>query len=112
MANEQNLKPVTSKKEARERGRKGGLASGEARRKRKTLKEELLLMLSEGETQQSVTLALIEKAMSGDTKAFEVIRDTIGEKPIDKVMIADVEPSVIAEVEAMVLTDDDTATSG
>ena len=110
MANEQNLKPVSSKKEARERGRKGGLASVEARRKRKTLKEELLLMLSEGETQQSVTLALIEKAMSGDTKAFEVIRDTIGEKPIDKVMIADVEPSVIAEVEAMVLTDYDTAT--
>ena len=112
MANEQNLKPVSSTKEARERGRRGGLASGEARRKRKTLKEELLLMLAEGDTQQSVTLALIEKAMSGDTKAFEVIRDTIGEKPVDKVMIADVEPSVIAEVEAMVLTDDDTATSG
>ena len=112
MANEQNLKPVSSKKEARERGRKGGLASVEARRKRKTLKEELLLMLSEGETQQSVTLALIEKAMSGDTKAFEVIRDTTGEKPIDKVMIADVEPSVIAEVEAMVLTDYDTETGG
>lgn len=112
MAGKENLRPVSSKDEARERGRKGGLASGEARRKRKTLKEELLLMLSEGETQQSVTLALIEKAISGDTKAFEVIRDTIGEKPVDKVMIADVEPSVIAEVEAMVLTDDDTATSG
>ena len=112
MAGKENLRPVSSKDEARERGRKGGLASGEARRKRKTLKEELLVMLSEGETQQSVTLALIEKAMSGDTKAFEVIRDTIGEKPVDKVMIADVEPSVIAEVEAMVLTDDDTATSG
>ena len=110
MAGQENLRPVSSKEEARERGRKGGLASGEARRKRKTLKEELLLMLSEGETQQSVTLALIEKAMSGDTKAFEVIRDTIGEKPVDKVMIADVEPSVIAEVEAMVLTDDDTST--
>ena len=102
MAGKENLRPVSSKDEARERGRKGGLASGEARRKRKTLKEELLLMLSEGETQQSVTLALIEKAMSGDTKAFEVIRDTIGEKPVDKVMIADVEPSVIADVEAIV----------
>lgn len=102
MAGIDNLRPVSSKEEARERGRKGGFASGEARRKRKTLKEELILMLSEGETQQSVTLALIEKAMSGDTKAFEVIRDTIGEKPVDKVMIADVEPSVIAEVEAMV----------
>ena len=114
MANEQNLKPNSERtpSELREMARNGGLASGEARRKRKTLKEELLLMLSEGETQQSVTLALIEKAMGGDTKAFEVIRDTIGEKPVDKVMIADVEPSVIAEVEAMVLTDDDTATSG
>ena len=103
MAGKENLRPVSSKDEARERGRKGGLASGEARRKRKTLKEELLLMLSEGETQQSVTLALIEKAMSGDTKAFEVIRDTIGEKPVDKVIIADVEPSVIEEVERAVL---------
>ena len=114
MANEQNLIPNSERtpSELREMARNGGLASGEARRKRKTLKEELLLMLSEGETQQSVTLALIEKAMSGDTKAFEVIRDTIGEKPIDKVMIADVEPSVIAEVEAMVLTDYDTATGG
>lgn len=102
MAGKENLRPVSSKDEARERGRKGGLASGEARRKRKTLKEELLLMLSEGETQQSVTLALVEKAMSGDTKAFEVIRDTIGEKPVDKVMIADVEPAVIAEVEEIV----------
>ena len=104
MANEQNLIPNSERtpSELREMARNGGLASGEARRKRKTLKEELLLMLSEGETQQSVTLALIEKAMSGDTKAFEVIRDTIGEKPVDKVMIADVEPSVIAEVEAMV----------
>ena len=109
MAGKENLRPVLSKEEARERGRKGGLASGEARRKRKTLKEELLLMLSDGETQQSVTLALIEKAMSGDTKAFEVIRDTIGEKPVDKVMSADVEPSVIAEVEAMV---NGTETSG
>ena len=109
MANEQNLIPNSERtpSELREMARNGGLASGEARRKRKTLKEELLLMLSDGETQQSVTLALIEKAMSGDTKAFEVIRDTIGEKPVDKVMIADVEPSVIAEVEAMVTGETD-----
>ena len=109
MANEQNLKPFNELTENEQRAiaSAGGKASGEARRKRKTLKEELLLMLSEGETQQSVTLALIEKAMSGDTKAFEVIRDTIGEKPVDKVMIADVEPSVIAEVEAMVTGETD-----
>ena len=114
LANTENLVSLADRttEEQRAIASAGGKASGEARRKRKTLKEELLLMLSEGETQQSVTFALIEKAMSGDTKAFEVIRDTIGEKPIDKVMIADVEPSVIAEVEAMVLTDYDTATGG
>ena len=114
LANTENLVSLADRttEEQRAIASAGGKASGEARRKRKTLKEELLLILSEGETQQSVTLALIEKAMSGDTKAFEVIRDTIGEKPIDKVMIADVEPSVIAEVEAMVLTDYETATGG
>lgn len=31
MANEQNLKPTRTKSEARERGRKGGIASGEQR---------------------------------------------------------------------------------
>lgn len=88
MANEKNLKPVRSKKEARERGRKGGIKSGEARAQRKSLREELLLLLSNGETQSKMSLALIDKAMSGDTKAFEVIRDTIGEKPVDKSAIA------------------------
>lgn len=109
VANTENLVSLADRttEEQRAIASAGGKASGEARRKRKTLKEELLLMLSEGETQQSVTLALIEKAMSGDTKAFEVIRDTIGEKPVDKVMIADVEPSVIAEVEAMVTGETD-----
>lgn len=101
MAKNKNLK-VPSSTEARKNGQKGGIASAKARQKRKTLKEELLLLLEEGDTQKSISLSLISKAMSGDTKAFEVIRDTIGEKPIDKVMVADVEPSVIAEVEAMV----------
>ena len=109
MANERNLikNEDLTPSERRENASKAGKASAEARQKRKSLKEELLLMLSDGETQQSVTLALIEKAMSGDTKAFEVIRDTIGEKPVDKVMIADVEPSVVAEVEAMVTGETD-----
>lgn len=83
--NESNLKPVKTKEEARERGRAGGIASGKARRERKTLKEELLLLLSKGDTQEKISLALLQKAMNGDTKAFEVIRDSIGEKPIEKI---------------------------
>ena len=84
MANSKNLKPARSKSEAREKGKKGGIKSGEVRRARKTLKEELLLLLESGNTQNKISLALIQKALKGDIKAFEVIRDTIGEKPIDK----------------------------
>lgn len=93
MANKDNLKPVRTKKEARERGKNGGIKSGEVRRERKTLKDELLLLLSSGDTQNKVSLALIEKALSGDTKAFEVIRDTIGEKAVEKVENTNIELS-------------------
>lgn len=65
--------------------RKAGIASGEARRARKTLKETLVMMLEEGNTQNDITLALLQKALNGDTKAYEVIRDTVGEKPTDKI---------------------------
>lgn len=85
MANEQNLKPVNkrTKSEQREIQRKGGIASGEARRARRTLKEELLLMLSDPEVQEKLSAAIMKKGMDGDIRAFEVIRDTIGEKPKD-----------------------------
>ena len=114
MANEQNLKPVKSKKEARERGRKGGLASGEARRKRKTLKEELLLMLSDGDIQKKISIALINEAINGNnagsvTKAFEVIRDTIGERPVEKVQATQtvVDMSAFSTDEIKAMLDDD-----
>ena len=41
MANESNLKPVRSEKEARAKGRKGGVASGKARREKKTIQNIL-----------------------------------------------------------------------
>lgn len=83
MANSGNLKRFTSS-EARENGKKGAKKSAEARRARKTLKEELLLLLESGDNQQKMSVALFQKALKGDIKAFEVIRDTIGEKPTDK----------------------------
>ena len=87
MANAENLKPPINKRstsEQREIRQKGGIKSGEVRRARKTLKEELLLLLESGNTQNKISLALIKKAIKGNIKAFEVIRDTIGEKPADK----------------------------
>lgn len=90
--NPDKLKPVRSKREASERGKMGGKKSGEARRQRKVLRERLELLLEtrhgDMDTADALALALIEKALAGDVRAFEVIRDTIGEKPTDKMATA------------------------
>ena len=91
MANENNLKPVRSKNEARERGKKGGIKSGEVRAKKKTLKDELIALLEtkiDNKTmQEKISFSLIQAALDGNVKAFETIRDTIGEKPKENVNI-------------------------
>lgn len=86
--NPDKLKPVRNKREASERGKTGGKKSGEARRRKKELREHLEALLSgkrgEMTTAEALTLALVEKGLAGDVRAFEVIRDTIGEKPVEK----------------------------
>ena len=97
MANEGNLKPIRTKSEAREKGKKGGKKSGEVRAQRKTLREELIALLEtkiEDKTiQEKISFSLIQEAISGNVKAFETIRDTIGEKPIEQ--IQNINPPVI-----------------
>lgn len=94
-----------SKDEVKRIASNGGKKSGEARRKRKALREELLALLSAGNTQKNISLALIDQALNGNVKAFETIRDTIGEKPVEKVVMSEVDPNVISEVEEMVKHD-------
>lgn len=88
MANIENLKPIRTESEAREKGKKGGIKSGEVRREKKKIKDELLTLLDtvqDNETmRQKMSFTLIQKAINGDLKAFEIIRDTIGEHP-DKI---------------------------
>lgn len=110
MAHSDNLIPQSerTKDEQRAIASAGGKASGAARRARKTLKEELLLLLSDGDVQERISTALIGEALNGNkagsvTRAFEVIRDTVGEKPVEKIVVAEVEQSVIDEVERAVL---------
>lgn len=79
----ENLRRL-SPSEARENGKKGGIKSGEVRRARKTLKEELLILLEQGDTQEKISFALLKQALKGNVKAFAMIRDTIGEKPVEK----------------------------
>lgn len=58
-----NLKPPRTKDEARERGQNGGKASGEARRRKKALKEEFEILLS---------MPLADKALQDNLSALGV----------------------------------------
>lgn len=99
--NEDNLISLADRttEEQREIARKGGIASGKARQEKKLLRELLEDALSKGtETDNeyiNITLALIRQANEGNVKAYEVIRDTLGQKPIDKVEHSGAIPVVI-----------------
>lgn len=87
-----NLIPVTkrSKEEAKKISSKGGINSGIARRQKKLLRDTLEDILnsksSSGKTyQEEISIALFKAALNGDTKAYEIIRDTVGQKPIDQI---------------------------
>lgn len=112
MANIKNIEKHKFKKgqlsheEAAKRGRKGGIRSAQVRKELKTCRE-ILLMISNftpnDDTVKSLkeifpeledkyltyktvmTLKQMEKALRGDTEAFKVCRDTMGEKPSDKI---------------------------
>lgn len=62
MANEQNLKPIRTESEARKKGRNGGIASGIARREKKTVQKILGDFLDLGITQNRTLEALARKA--------------------------------------------------
>lgn len=93
MANEQNLKPIRDSKRARELQVKAAQKQRENIARRKTLKEELLTLLSMNGNQERMSLAVLEKALDGNLKAFETIRDTIGEKAPEKVESTELQTS-------------------
>jgi hypothetical protein len=59
---------------------------------------------------EAISLKQMEKALKGDPKAFELVRDSAGQKPIEKVVVAEVEQAVIDDVESSILGDDNTST--
>ena len=86
-----------TKEEAKELGRKGGVASGKSRRRKRQFRDELEMLLpltdkgKDGQpiinpltgrkqtVQQSITMQLLLKARKGDVKAAKLILDTLGE---------------------------------
>lgn len=100
--NPQNLIPVTkrTKEEAKEISSKGGKKSGKARRNKALLRDCLQVLMEQktldpesgkkitGAEQLAINLwqkALEEFDTAKAAKAFEVLRDTAGQKPVDKV---------------------------
>lgn len=89
-------------------GRKGGLAKREATRRRKEMKETLDILLNmpmkkgkvytaedikcfadlKGKNitiDQAMMVCLIQRALKGDLSAIAMVRDTVGEKPAEKI---------------------------
>ena len=89
----------------------GGIASGIARRKKKDFREACIALLEAETTDEAgnivtgydiVINSMFMQAKLGNVKAFEALRDTAGQKPVDKVVVSDVDQSVIDEVENIV----------
>lgn len=111
MANEQNLRPGEYKLTLEEQ-KKGGIASGKARREKADLRRQAQLWLESDVTTdkhgqpmsgaQLMMAVAAREAAKGNPKFWELIRDTAGFKPVDKVMVADVDPAVIDDIERIV----------
>lgn len=92
MAKMQGKWPTLDERTPEERtriARMGQAASTKRKAELRPLKDELKILLSlskygDVSNQEKLCFALLEKGLAGDTKAFEAIRDTIGQKPAEK----------------------------
>lgn len=100
-----------TKEEQKKIAKKGGINSGKSRRKKKAMKDIILSlgkedappqvvakliqlgMLEQGEVcsmDEALVLAQYGKALSGNTRAAQFVRDTAGQKPKDEIEISDI----------------------
>lgn len=104
MANEQNLRPCEYKL-SKEEAKKGGINSAKARKRKKLLRESIDLLFNlpirssktkeqlkalgiddeEMNNQMALIIAMYHQALKGDVQAFNTLRDTAGQKPVEKV---------------------------
>lgn len=85
--------------------------SAKTRARKKTFREEfeqeLAALIKDGNGNQTtvknaITKTTVQKAIKGDLRAIELIRDTIGEKPAENIILFEADPVIIAEIESMV----------
>ena len=95
-----------------EEARKGGQKSGETRRKKRDLKMCLNILMEQelsdeenGKTMsgaEALALKAFREALDGNPRFWEIVRDTAGQKPVEKVMVAEVEQSTLDDIEELV----------
>lgn len=115
MSNLDNLKSLGDRppEERSEIARKGQAAAAAQRKKNTALRHALQNFLDgpsgvkdkNGKELSGTELmvAVAVKEMSrGNPKFWELIRDTSGQKPVEQIMVAEVDPAVIDEVESLV----------
>ena len=126
MANEKNLRPARTKMEARQRGANGGKASGKARREPQAMQERAKISLNtpvEGKPEELDDIeamcfedfpdkhltvgerslfAVAKKAQKGDIQALTFLRDTAGEKPVEKLEVSGDVEKAAANIQAMI----------
>ena len=115
MANTQNLvRGDEAHKFTPEEASKGGKASAEARRRKRDIRKALEMLLEKDFTDkkgvtmsgaEAIAAKQFQKAMKGDTNAFCVVRDTAGQKPVEKIQVDEVDQKALDELEKMVLDD-------
>ena len=98
MANNENLRPVRTTSEARERGRNGGKASGKSRRRKAAFRETLNLLLTldidddewapllrslglDCTLETALNMAMIKEGLAGNVKAYEAVAKYAGQSP-------------------------------
>lgn len=96
--NNENLRSLADRpaEERRNIASMGGIASGEARRERKALREAFEIALNcpvtidgtEMQAVDAVALATVEAAMNGDMRAVVNLRDTCDGKPVERIEAA------------------------
>jgi len=101
-----------STEEQREIARRGGKKSGEVRREKANLKRQMQIWLdadvsrdAKGNTvtgAEYMVQVAVREMRKGNPKFWELIRDTAGQKPIDKIQIAEIDADVMEEVDRIV----------
>ena len=119
----ENLRTDFTSEERAANGRKGGVASGVAKRKQKTFRESIKAILAlqtpdEAKKEQleelgidptilnAINMAVSGKAAAGDVEAARYLRDTAGEKPREGLELGNLDDKPLASLDMSKLTDE------